>query len=591
MNYYKLLIILILLISLFSALRVNTELVEENPQPTSDCTYLITILEKTINYTTTLDYAGELVAYIMLNTPIDPSLQALHRQVYKLIVDYYIAVNSTSININLLRDIYRGIDTIVEYTRKLQACSRSPEVANVRARIELKLRDLKSRLEELITLHSTSSQQVSVYILEKIYEPSEEVYVQVVLLNNTCSVNTISLLYRDIIIETNSFNCNGSKCIAILKIPSANSIQNILEAGIVKYTIAIRGVCSGVEFKIYRFLSSQYEYPQLIIETPMTIIRGGILNITLYTTSSGVLSGVLLVKNSINETLLANITITNTPREYEIIVDKPYFTTGLNILKLCVNATEKTLPYCLEKSIIVEPKYPSINVNTVSTSITLTGNIPLYIISASEFEYDVQVYLNNKFIAESKISNRGVETIVLSSGFSPLSIVNLTVIIRDPRGVLDNYVYSTLVISVNISTLLVILIGGSTLLVILREYERSLILSLRTSSMRVISRVKREVSGLLESVLKPYVLGLGSRVAELYYTLLRKLGIRLPHQYETLREHYAEAISSITRKNTIRELLWRILVLTERDLYSQRKPRIEDVEKLYKGVLSESSEE
>jgi hypothetical protein len=109
--------------------------------------------------------------------------------------------------------------------------------------------------------------------------------------------------------------------------------------------------------------------------------------------------------------------------------------------------------------------------------------------------------------------------------------------------------------------------------------------------MRVISRVKREVSGLLESVLKPYVLGLGSRVAELYYTLLRKLGIRLPHQYETLREHYAEAISSITRKNTIRELLWRILVLTERDLYSQRKPRIEDVEKLYKGVLSESSEE
>ena len=588
MKQYKALFSILSLL-IFSLLVVSA-IVERTPQPISDCAYLILILEKTINYTTTLDYTGELVARIMLNTPIDPSLQALHRRVYKLIIDYYSTINSTSLSVDLLRDIYRGIDTVVEYMGKLQACSQSPEVAAVRTRIELKLRDLKLRLEELITLYSTSLQQVLVYIPEKIYEPGEEVSVRVVLLNNTCSVNTASLIYRDFLIETSNFNCNGVECVTFLRVPLASNVQNILERGVVKYTINIRGMCSGVEFKIYRFLSSHYEYPQLIIETSTTITRGSILNITVYTTSSDFLSGVLLVKNTAGEILLMNISVTNTPREYRLLADKPYFTTGLNILKLCVNATEKTLPYCLEKSIIVEPKYPSVSVKTFSTSITLTSNIPLYITSASEAAYIVQVYLNNRLVAESSISGRDMKTIMVNSGFYPFSIVNLTVIIKDLGGVFDDYVYSTLVVSLNMSTLLVILVGGSALIVLLREYERSFILSLRTSSIRVASRVKREVSSILKSILEPYMLGLGSRVAELYYTLLRKLGIRLPHHYETLREHYSEAVVLVTRKSLIKELLWQILVLSERDLYSQKKPRIEDAEKIYKGVLSESRE-
>ena len=588
MKYY-IVLFTVLLVLVFLPIEVSS-MSENSPQPISDCTYLIVILEKTINYTTTLDYTGELVARIMLNTPVDPSLQVLHRQVYKLLIDYYLAVNSTSPSLNLLREIYRGIDTVVEYTRRLQACSQSPGAIAVRTRIELKLRDLKLRLEDLIALYSTSPQQVLVYIPEKIYEPGEEICVRVVLLNETCSVNTASLIYRDVLVETSSFNCNGVECVAFLRVPLASSVQNIIEKGIVKYTISIGGVCSSVEFRIYRFVDSRYEYPQLFIEAPTTTIRGSVVSITVYTTSSE-LSGVLLVENTAGTNPLMNITVTTTPREYRLLADKPLFTTGINTLRLCVNASDKTLPYCLEKPIIVEPKYPSISVKTTTTSITWTGSIPIYLTSASEAEYNVQVYLNGRVIAEPRILGRDISTIVVSSGFYPFSIVNLTVIIRDPSGVFDDYSYSTLIASVNISTLLVILVGGSALTVLLREYERLFILSLRTSSVRVASRVKREISGVLKSILEPYVLGLGSRIAELYYTLLRKLRIRLPHHHETLREHYAEAVVSTTRRGLIRELLWRILELSERDLYSKKKPRIEDAEKLYKGVLSASREE
>jgi len=122
--------------------------------------------------------------------------------------------------------------------------------------------------------------------------------------------------------------------------------------------------------------------------------------------------------------------------------------------------------------------------------------------------------------------------------------------------------------------------------VVMREHEKIFTLSLRTSSVRVARRVKREIPEILKSILKPYASGVKSRIAELYYTLLGKLGVRLPHHYETLREHYIEVVKPTTKKSVVREILWRILRLVERDLYSKRKPRLEEAEELYEGVLS-----
>ena len=587
MKTHRVIPLLVLTALTLSTLLVSCE-IARNPQPISDCTYLITVLENTINYAVNIDRRGEFLASIMLGTPVDPSLQSLHRQVYKLILDYYSAMNSSSPSVDSLRSIYRGIDAVSEYTSKLQGCSKTSGVVAVATRIMQRLESLKTKLVDLITLYSTSPNNILVQIPEKTFEPGEYIPVQVTLRNSTCSVNTASLVYNEAILESSGFNCNGSNCTAYLRTPPANIVQGVIQSGVVKYSIVIRGVCSGVDLRIYRFIDSSYSYPQVYIDAPPVTTRGDVVNLTLYS-SIGELTGVLLVKNSTIETPVLNITITNNPREYPLQVDKPLFTIGLNVLKICVNSTEKTLSHCFEKPIIVQPRTPGVVVEASSTSITWTGSIPVYVGSVEGSDYILQAYLDNRLVFESRVSNTGV--LIVYNSLLPLSTANLTVVIRDPRGVFDEYTYSVQVAIVNATTILLLLIGGSAITTILREHERLFILALRTRGMRGARRLGEGVSSAFKIILEPYILGLGSSIAKLYYSILRKLRVKLPEHYETLREHYTDVVAPSTRSDSLRNILWRLLLLSERDMYSRRKPSLREAEELYKGALSGVKEE
>ena len=558
---------------------------QRTPQPVSDCLYLISILEKAIDYAIERDYTGEYIVRVMLDTPVNPRIQDLHKKAYQLILGYYVVLNTTKPSLEQLRDLLSEIDVIESYASKLQDCSHEKGAAiAVATRIKLKLTSLKSQLEYLLELYSEIRELIAVNVVEKTYEPGDFVEVSV---NTTCSVISALLVYRNLIIETANFTCSGNgECRALLRIPPASSVHEVIDRGTrgtTKFTIVIQAVCSDSELRVYRFIEARYDYPRVTIDAPPLITRGDFFNVTVNTTSGLELTGVLLVRNNVGEYPLVNVTITSTPREYQLHADKPFFTTGRNVLRLCVNASEKTLPYCFEKAIVVEPKYPSVGVRSTLTSITWTGSLPVYITSEGG-GYDVYIYLNSVLVAESRVS--GTRVINVNSGVLPLSVLNLTVIIRDPSGVFDDYVYSVEVTCVNMLTLLIVIFSGSFLTVVMREHEKIFTLSLRTSSVRVARRVKREIPEILKSILKPYASGVKSRIAELYYTLLGKLGVRLPHHYETLREHYIEVVKPTTKKSVVREILWRILRLVERDLYSKRKPRLEEAEELYEGVLS-----
>jgi hypothetical protein len=578
-----LLLALVISILLIPVLGVSNT-TQRAPQPIRDCSYLITILEKIINYTIVLDNKGEYMARVMRETPVDTSLQDLHRKTYNFILDYYKALSTVTPPVEVLRDLLRRAYVVQEYTRKLQSCSRGVEATG--AHIGRILDTLESQLETLVMLYSESSGLITIDMLEKVYEPGEEAPLRVYI-NETCSIASILLVFKDFIIKTINFTCSGKECSTTFRIPSASSVQNIVEGDIVKYFIAIRAICEGRELKVYRFIEVKYEYPQITIDAPYTIVSGEFFNITIHAVSELNLTGILLVKNAKGEFPLRNITITNTPQVYQLHVNKSLFTIGANTLKICVNASEKTLPYCFERRIIVQPKYPSVNIKTTLTSTTWMGNIPIYITSESG-EYTAYIYLNGVLVAESRVTN--TSTITVSSGVLPLSVLNLTVIIRDPNNVYDDYTYSTMITSINMSTLLATLFAGSALIAILREHEKSFILMLRTGRAHVTREVKSEVPGVLKDILKPYVFKSKSHILDFYYILLRKLGMRLPHHYETLREHYSEIVESHTKKSHVRKLLRRLLILTERDLYSIRKPRLEEAEELYKGVLNATKE-
>jgi hypothetical protein len=559
-----------------------------SPRSISDCSYLITILEKALNYALDFNYRGEYIARVMLNTPVDPKLQDLHRKAYRAVLDYYAIINSTRASLDDLRELLGELDAIGSYASSLQRCSREPGVVVIATRItRYLLPSLKSRVEDLVKHYSEMLGLVLVNVPERVFEPGDQVLVKVYV-NDTCSAISALLLYKDTILESVNFTCSSSNCSAVLSIPPASSMQGITGSATVKFTVVVRATCGGRELRVYRFIEAKYATPRVTIDAPPTTTRGDLLAVTVNTTSGLVLAGVLLVKNTVGEfPLLSSIVINSTPTTYYFRVDKP-FIVGVNALKLCVNASEKTLPYCFEKAIIVQPRHPRVSVRTTTTSITWVGEIPVYITSESG-EYTVQVYLNGVLVAESRVSS--TETITINSGVLPLSVLSLRVIIRDPSGEYDDYVYSAVITSINMASLLLVLFAGSLATLALREHEKLFVLSLRTSSTLATRRVKREVARVLEEFLKPYTHKLKSHVLELYYTILTRLGVRLPHHYETLREHYSLVVKSVIKKSSVREALWKIVRLAERDLYSRKKPHLREAEELYEGVLSAIEEE
>jgi len=558
-----------------------------SPRPISDCSYLITILEKALNYALDFDYRGEYIARVMLNTPVDPKLQDLHRKAYRAVLDYYAIINSTRASLDDMRELLGELDVIESYASSLQRCSRERGVVAIATRITRHLLpSLKSHVEDLVKHYSEMPGLVLVSVPERVLEPGDQVPVEVYV-NDTCRAISALLLYKDTILESVNFTCS-SNCSAVLSIPPASSLQGITRSTTVKFTVVIRATCGGRELRVYRFIEARYATPRVTIDAPPMITRGDLLAVTVNTTSGLVLAGVLLVKNTVGEfPLLSSIIINSTPTTYDFRVDKP-FVVGANALKLCVNASEKTLPYCLEKGIIVQPRHPRVSVRTTTASITRVGEIPVYITSESG-EYTAHVYLNGVLVAESRVSS--TETITINSGVLPLSVLNLRVIIRDPSGEHDDYVYSAVVTSINMASLLLVLFAGSLATLALREHEKLFVLSLRTSSTLATRRVKREVARVLEEFLKPYTHKLKSHILELYYTILTRLGVRLPHHYETLREHYSLVVKSVIKKSSVREALWKVVKLAERDLYSRKKPHLKEAEDLYEGVLSAIEEE
>ena len=155
----------------------------------------------------------------------------------------------------------------------------------------------------------------------------------------------------------------------------------------------------------------------------------------------------------------------------------------------------------------------------------------------------------------------------------------------------DTYQYSETMIVINASSILILVAVGSVLTAILREHEKLFILMLRSGGFSLRIRPLESAHRVFNELLTPYVLGLGSRIATIYYDLVRKITRRLPQPFETLREHYEFVVAPLTKSRRSRELLQRLLQLVERDLYSRSKPDLREAIELYEGVLSSVEEE
>jgi hypothetical protein len=167
----------------------------------------------------------------------------------------------------------------------------------------------------------------------------------------------------------------------------------------------------------------------------------------------------------------------------------------------------------------------------------------------------------------------------------PVATLDIEVSIEDPRGWYDTYVHEGRVVVVNASSLTALIVAGLLAITALREHERVFTIILKTGGVGIGRRL-REAAKKAGELFISFKLGLGSKVAELYYDLVEKLGGRLPEAHETLREHFYVVVEPLIKSEFIKRLVRRFMSIVEKDLYSPRRQSVEEAKEIYEGVLS-----
>ncbi|MEM1793829.1 MAG: hypothetical protein QXV30_02450 [Desulfurococcaceae archaeon] len=562
----------------------------EGSSNSSDCLYLLALLDIVLDHAIKGDSTGELMAQHLVNATVSMELRDLHVKTYRAIIDYYRVLHEINEGLRdvtpLLRSIQAGFDSIERYVGRIRACSHDLEAANaLQAYVNVKLSTLKEYTYKLIELlyGAQIREHYSISPLKDLYSPGEVIEL---VASKKIQLDAVELYAWPSLVKISSFKpskFNETHYVFKVELPPASLIESP--------GLTLRDVQQGLLALYLRFINNsyvlaefvrvQYELPRVQLNSPSIVMQGDSLNVAI--TSDRFYNASLYFNDFEVAAMLLKPGLTNLTVNYFSL----NYTTGLNRVKLCVNATIETFSQCLDRLVYIEPLYPRVRVIAENMSIAWLGYTTL-LISNEDLE-DLYVTVANYGERTIYVPSGGIEGIPIYSGLLPIQIIDLKVKVEP----LDKS-YSTLDLDLSIYVInmpiVIALIFISTLITaLISGYERGFMLTIASVWRRVRQAPRGAEAFLKSTVLKPYELGLNSRIAMLYYSFLKKLKLRLPLVNETLREHYASTLHYIPEK--LRGVLWKFLILVEKDLYSSKKPAYQEAEAIYRGASSIVAEE
>lgn len=579
--------ITVLVLAMFSAQMPVLNAREHGTPCDQDCLFLLAALNTVLDKALQADAYGLLLSNYMLKACVNPDLRDLHFVVYSTLQHYYnllsehrAAVHSDTLFTRLAVNLKR----IETYAEKLHGCSHDKEASRALVtKIKLKVEQLVNKVEKL-------SEVVLQYIPATVkpekdfYEPGETL--KIILYKNASAVQVsrpLILLLPDMqIIPLNYTITITDETIQLdLEIPGAMLVEamepgHLTGRSTVSFLIALE---TDRGLRAIRIVKARYGTPGVQVFIPTVVKRGE--RVVVQIQADDYYSALIVL----NEEPLLNATYFLQPGDnlIEIETGNGLIKVGLNRLRLCINATLRTVSRCFEYPFYVEPRYPDIDVHIPTSIVTWTGRFGIAIYSKEE----VELYCTVSSGFESKsLKLRDEYYVELYTGLFPVQTLLITLRVLDPSGTFDEVVLTYSVTVVNLPSIFAFLLVVVLIPALLGERERVfvsiIVRSLREAGVSALPSIDR----LHEELLKPYVTVFTSSIVKLYYKALGKIGLRLPAPFETLREHYYSTISTRVLPHTAKTLLWKLLVLAERDLYSTRKPKYEDVHKLYEDVLN-----
>jgi hypothetical protein len=545
-----------------------------------DCSNLLILLDKSLRAVE----EGEPSAYQMIQSIGSASIPGdvgnLHKNSYDLLLRYY-NLSARAIGETLTREEARRMlselselysklpDVISQYVNRLAACAHDPGLSNsLRTSISLSVKRISDELIPSLTQivfskYLTSNGLIDVRLGKEVYASGELVEFEVILGGPALTLSSASLYtWPDLrfVEYANITSLGEGRYAGFLRTPSAEFVKTPTRSeGVFMLIITARNASSGESYVNYEILKVVYRVPKVWVECPATIYRGDSIELDLY--SDNYYNATV----EFGDVLVGYLSLAPGLTRYYVNTSTLNLSVGVSLLKVSVRPTQDSAGLTITKPVMVLPRIPKARIVFPEIFFTGDGFLTILLINedSEESQLSVKVYVGGALRGEYTLSDVLVARVFV--GFFPAFLTNLNVVVESTQHLKEPYLYQRQIFVVNPVTTLLMGLASIFLIVLISSKERSFMIFIKgnvVGGKTSVRRVVREVSSYLTS---PYLIS--SRIAELYYATLRKLGIPLPKVTETLREHFSRAGLS----GFLRDTLWKLLIITEKDLYSSKK--------------------
>lgn len=564
-----------------------------------DCSNLLILLDKSLRAVV----EGEPSAYRMIQSIGSASIPGdvgnLHKNSYDLLLRYHnlsartvdeaLTKEEAHRMLSELSELHSKLpDVISQYVNRLSACAHDPGLSNsLRTSISLSVKKISDELipsltQIIFSKYLMSNGLIDVRLDKEVYTPEEPVEFEVTLGDPTLTLSSASLYtWPDLrfIEYANITSLGGGKYVGFLRTPSAEFVKTPTRPeGVFVLIIAARNTSSSENYVNYKILKVVYRVPKVWVECPASIYRGDSIELNLY--SDNYYNATV----EFGDLLVGYLSLVPGLTRYYVNTSSFDLTVGVSLLKVSVHPTQDSAGLTITKPVMVLPRIPKVRIVFPEIFFTGDGFLTILLINddPEESQLSVKVYAGGALRGEYTLSDVLVARVFV--GFFPAFLTNLNVVVEPTQHLKEPYLYQRQVFVVNPVTALLTGLVSIFLIVLVSNKERSFMIFIKgnvVGGKTSVKRVVREVSSYLKS---PYPIS--SRIAELYYATLRKLGIPLPKVTETLREHFSRAGLSGFLRNT----LWKLLIITEKDLYSSKKQDYREAVELAEEVTRHEGE-
>lgn len=545
-----------------------------------DCGLLLALLNMELNHAVNYDFnSGKLLAQAVLDMSLPSEMASIHRQVYKAFLDYFDALEALSNSkytnesiLSMLRALIKSREVFTSslntYLNRLSSCTVNPETGSklrndAMSLTNILLNTIYPNLVQSILYELRGPEVISIDLPKSTFKPGEIISINITPLVDEVHIVKVEIAHWPTLrslIRLIDYVYVDKSYLTTYRAPFLNEVYDQIVGKNIQLAVVATYILHNTTLSYAKFFEVTYDYPNVTINAPLRISYGDDLQLSVV--SSDVYNFTVLVNN----VRVLNATLGPGTNTYSIQFNATLFKIGYNNLRVIIDETPRTIRYTVDKSFLVEASTPRVFIQIPAVIVDWSNSFPVTIVMHNESRVNFTVFVNSKEVLNKKLEDQvySFKVTLNSLFFTKLKIEayvtnehGIRVLISEKEALYINSLSTT------------ILILAIILLASVFKIEPLILQGHGVAERKLLVDRKGSPRPLLESRITYSV---KSKIASIYYSLLSGLGLPHPGLSETLREHYKK----LRLKSSLANVIWRLLILVERDLYSNKKPSYDE---------------